>query len=445
MSKKEEQVTVQNAPRKRRKPAGSKTKQQSDREKRREKRERAKQKEEKKEAEKAAKQQEKAEKAARQQEKAIEKEAEKAAEKAEREAKKAEKRNKKKEESKPEKPKKEEKTTKSSNTRRRYKGYDVQEVAKKHPQKEGNWFWKTLVISVVISIFILIAIVVAFYLYSKKQTDYISRINESNSLETLLDGETNLQVTQTYSNTADGNDYTAIRQVRLDDDGEYFSYYKTEGLVTDIKEVIADNEVYQSDGSYTYYYAMVGDDYDDKLQEISDDIFSVYDDEKIEEQTESSDTVTIVTNYSVQSGDKYTQIFGCSAGDTIKREIIMDKETSKVTAVKETYNDELIYTYSLEQSVENKTPKFYQAVQKAKTTRKCSVYYDYGGDGETSYSYDVPEDVYFTLLDHDGYTVYMDTDEQKEFGEYEMQTQSLTNVLTLYMVKDSDSDSTTEE
>lgn len=324
---------------------------------------------------------------------------------------------------------------KTTRTGRRYQGYDVDKLAKKHSKKKKGWFWKVLLISLILSIIIIVAACIVLLYKNRQKTDYLADVNHSNTLDALLENQTNVQITSTYTRTKDGNDYTAVRLIKTQEDGNYYSYYKTDGLENDYKEVMADEEVYRNDGSYTYYYGIIGSEYSNLMEKMEDELFKLSDDEKMESQTEKGNLILIQSSYEVQAGDKYTEIFDFDPGDTIVRNITMDKETMRVTSDIESFEDEEFYTYTVDFDVEDKTPKFYTAVGKAKTSRKCMVYFDYGGNDEKLYTFDVPCDVYFTLFDHEEYTVYMDPDKEREFTEFEMQSQNPESLLTLYMVR----------
>lgn len=319
-------------------------------------------------------------------------------------------------------------------TGRRYQGYDVDKLAKKHSKKKKGWFWKVLLISLILSIIIIIAACVVFLYKNRQKTDYLEDVNQSNTLDALLQDEENIQVTSTYTRTSDGSDYTAIRFVKVQEDGNYYSYYKTEGLDDDYKEVMANEEVYRNDGNYTYYYGIIGSEYSNLMTKMEEELFQLSSDEKIESQTEKGNLIMIQTTYEVETGDKYTTDFDFSAGDVIVRNITMDKDTKRVVSETESFEDEEFYTYNVEFGVEDKVPNFYSKLKKAKTSRKCMVYFDYGGSDEKLYTFDVPSDVYFTLFDHEKYTVYMDPNKEKEFTEFEMQSQNPESLLTLYMV-----------
>ena len=56
-----------------------------------------------------------------------------------------------------------------------------------------------------------------------------------------------------------------------------------------------------------------------------------------------------------------------------------------------------------------------------------------GGGGNQEYTYNIPVDVYFTVLDHEGYKVYEDENGNKEFTEYQMQIQNPETDLSLYV------------
>ena len=322
----------------------------------------------------------------------------------------------------------------SGDKSKRYQGYDVNKAVVQNSRRRQPWFWKVLGLSLIFTA-IIIAGVCVFALHQKKQqTDYLSKINESNSVDILLDDHSNVTITQSYYNLKDENDYTATRFMKEKNDSLY-SYLKTEGLDSDYKEVLTGTDLYRYDGSFTYYYGFVADDYDNFLADIQAEVLQLDGTETVEDQTESSDIMKVTLTYAVQAGDRYTKLYGYETGTEIQKVLTIDKETLIVTSDVETVNDEEIYTYAVTFDGDNKNPKFYRQLKKKTHTRTCKVYYDFGGDSEECSSYTIPVDTYFTLLDHEGYTVYMDEDCTTEFTTSQMQIQNPYSDLTLYMKK----------
>ena len=116
--------------------------------------------------------------------------------------------------------------------------------------------------------------------------------------------------------------------------------------------------------------------------------------DQIQNEKERDSTITLQLTTKVQSGDDYDTEYGFSAGDTIEKTIIIDKKTQLITSVEE----------------------------------KC---------GDQEYTFNLPIDLYFTVLDHDGYKVYEDEDGTKEFTHYQMEVQNPDSDLSLYIKAES--------
>ena len=80
---------------------------------------------------------------------------------------------------------------------------------------------------------------------------------------------------------------------------------------------------------------------------------------------------------------------------------------------------------------------FYKDLKKEKEKRVCTVYSDYDGEKNQEYTFNLPIDLYFTVLDHDGYKVYEDEDGTKEFTHYQMEVQNPDSDLSLYIKAES--------
>ena len=318
---------------------------------------------------------------------------------------------------------------------KRYQGYDVNRVMAQNSRHKKPWFWKILGLSLILT-FLIIGIICAVALRRRKQqTNYLSKINESNTLDTILEDHSNATVTLAYTGLKDGNDHSTIRFLKKSKKGTLFSYLKTEGFEQDYKEVLTGEKLYRFDGNFTYFYGLVGDDFDRLMADIEAEVFQVDGSESVKDQTESSNLMKATLEYEVQAGDPYTKLYGFQTGTVIQKVLTIEKDSLIVTSDVETANDQEIYHYTVTFDGDNKNPKFYRAVKEMKTSRKCAVTYNVGEDDEEKYEYTFPQDIYFTLLDHDDYKVYMDENCTIEFTNTQMQLQNPESDMDLYMKK----------
>ena len=86
---------------------------------------------------------------------------------------------------------------------KRYQGYDVNKVMAQNSRHKGPWFWKVLGISLLITALIIGVAAGIAMRRRKQQTNYLSKINESNTVDALLDGHSNITVSQTYKGLKD--------------------------------------------------------------------------------------------------------------------------------------------------------------------------------------------------------------------------------------------------
>ena len=272
----------------------------------------------------------------------------------------------------------------TTNTRK-YKGYELDQTTSHRRNQNRPWFWKVLGISLLLTVLILAGVVFGLLHRTHKNAKHMEEINSANTVEALLKEHKLVTITASYSHLAEGSDYTTTRQIKKDKKGNYFSYFKKEGSDDDYKEVISNKELYRK----------------------------------------------------VQSGDDYDTEYGFSAGDTIEKTIIIDKKTQLITSVEEKCGDEVFYGYTVEFDGEEKIPQFYKDLKKEKEKRVCTVYSDYDGEKNQEYTFNLPIDLYFTVLDHDGYKVYEDEDGTKEFTHYQMEVQNPDSDLSLYIKAES--------
>lgn len=282
----------------------------------------------------------------------------------------------------------------------KYKGYDLDRNSSHRRRKNQPWFWKVLGISLLLTIIILAGVVFGVLHKTHKNAKHMEEINAANNIEALLKDHKNVTITTSYSHLAEGSDYTTTRQVRKDKKGNYFSYFKKEGTDADYKEVIANKELYRYNDKYVQYYGLIGDDYEQEcVKSIEDSVFQGDTKDQLQNEKERDNTITLQLTTKVQASDEYATTYGFSVGDTIEKTITMDKKTQIITSVEEKCGDEVFYGYNVEFDGQKKVPVFYQKLEKEK--RVCTVYSDYNGENNQEYTYNIPVDVYFTVLDHE--------------------------------------------
>ncbi len=319
---------------------------------------------------------------------------------------------------------------------RRYRGYEVEPIVKRRSKRNRPWFWRTLGISLVLTAVLCLIVVAVLFRSNQQMVNYISDLNDANTMENLLDGHTNILITTTYSNRVDGDDYTTSRYVKKTKSDEYYSYYKTVGTEEDYKEVIRNQKMYRYDEEYVQFYGLLADDYEEVcLADIEGSVYEA-DSGNIRSQTESGDFIKIEATCEVTDGDVYNVDYGIPVGSSIDQSLTVEKDTLLVVTAVESFEEEEIYSYTVEFDGENKVPQFYKDVKDKQKSRTCTVYYDYGGADETVYTFAIPNDVYFTVLDREGYTTYVDAECEREFTIYQMEIQNAQTDLTLYVKAD---------
>ena len=321
--------------------------------------------------------------------------------------------------------------------KKRYQGYDVEKITNKKYNQNRPWFWKVLAISLILSLFIIGGTCAYMVRGDKKKTDYLEGMNESNTMENLLEGHKNVTITENYSHLVEEKDYTQRRIVTKTKSGDYYSYLKKEQGDDVTKEVIHKKTLYRYDESFPRYVALVGKNYEEVcVPEIEGCVYQNDGKETIEDEKDKGELVNIKAVSTVQDGDPYSVTYGFEAGSQIEKTLIMDKETGIITSATEKNGDEEFYSYTVEFDGETKVPQFYKKIKDKKNKRTCTVYMDYGSDDEKTYTYDVPTDVYFTVMDQTDYKCYVDEDCSKEFSEYQIQVQNPESEITLYMKKE---------
>lgn len=317
---------------------------------------------------------------------------------------------------------------------KRYRGYELDQDSKHRRNQNKPWFWKVLGISLLLTALIIAAVIFGLLHRTHKNAKHMEEINAANTVEALLKNHENVTITTSYSHLAEGSDYTTTRQIRKDKKGNYFSYLKKEGSDNDYKEVISNKELYRNNGKYTQYFGLVGDDYEQEcVKSIENAVFQGDTKDSVQNEKERDNTITLQLTATVQSGDDYDKVYGFASGDKVEKTIIIDKKTQLITSVEEKCGDEVFYSYNVEFDGEKKIPQFYKDLKKEKEKRTCTVHSEYNGKDNQKYTFKIPIDLYFTVLDHDGYKVYEDKNGAKEFTHYQMEVQNPDTDLSLYI------------
>lgn len=321
--------------------------------------------------------------------------------------------------------------------KKRYQGYDVEKITGKTHKANKPWFWKVLGISLFLSLAIIVGACTYFVIGDRKKTDYLAGMNDANTMTALLEGHKNVTITENFSHLADEKDYKLTRLVTKTKSGDYYSYLKKEQGDETTKEVIRERKLYRYDESFPRFVALIGDNYEKIcVPEIEGAVFQNNGNESIEDEKDKGNLINIKAACTVQEGDSYNIKYGFEPGSKIEKTIVMDKETGIVTSECEKCNDEEFYSYMVEYDGETKIPKFFMSIRDKKESRKCMVYMDYGSENSKQYTYDVPNDVYFTVMDQEGYKCYTDPECTKEFSEYQIQIENPEGSVQLYMKKE---------
>ncbi|MEE1228076.1 MAG: hypothetical protein U0K57_03825 [Lachnospiraceae bacterium] len=312
-----------------------------------------------------------------------------------------------------------------------YQGYDLEETIENRYKRP--WFWKILGISLLSSFIIIFGIVAGLYIRQNRKTNYAKSINKENTVDKLLDGHKNFEIVCKIDNKEEGSSYKTTRQISKNGD-DYYSYFKKEGSDNDYKEVIDKQKLYRSDDRFTTAYGLIGDDYDSKVVgSIKNSTYRLTSRDNVSSEKTSGNLVKIVASYTVKAGDKYNEKFGLQVGDTVNKKIVMSKETRVVSSAIESFDGDQIYSYKLKFDAKKRIPRFYAKVKKIDEKRKITVYHNYGSSNQKKYTFKIPQDVYFNLLKHTGYKVYIDKKCKTAFSSYQVQTQNPETNLSLYM------------
>lgn len=321
--------------------------------------------------------------------------------------------------------------------KKRYQGYDVEKISSRTHKANRPWFWKVLGISLLLSIIIISAACTYLIIGDRKKTDYLTGMNEDNTMTALLEGHKNVTITESYSHLTDEKDYILTRLVSKTKSGDYYSYLKKEQGEDVIKEVIRKRKIYRYDETYPRFVALLGDNYEKIcVPEIEGCVYQNNGRESIEDEKDKGTLINIKAVCNVQDGDEYSTLYGFDAGSKIEKNIVMDKDTGIVTSETEKCGEVEFYSYSVEYDGETKIPRFYESIEDTKDSRECMVYMDYGTEASKVYTYDVPYDVYFTVMDQEGYKCYTDEECTKEFSEYQIQIENPEGPVILYLKKE---------
>ena len=316
-----------------------------------------------------------------------------------------------------------------------YQGYDLDRKAAKNLERNKPWFWKVLLISLLLT-FIAVGVACASLFHrDQMNTEAIQAVNAANTIDDMLLNHRVMTIVENYSHLVDGTDYKTTRQIRPEN-GDIFAYYKVEGTMEDYKEVVAGKALYRYDEKAVKYYALIGDDYFNLLAKLRQQIYQCELKDTVDTTKDRGDVTTMRLLYNVKEGDEYSKRYGFPAGSQIIKNITMESKTKYITSVEEKCGDEVFYSYTVEFDGKKITPKFYSTVKKTEDTRTCTVYSWVDDDDGKSYKYRVPYEVYFTVEDRPGYKVCLDEEGEDEFTELSLATQNVEAPISLYILPD---------
>ena len=320
-----------------------------------------------------------------------------------------------------------------SSKKGKYRGYDIERQAGN--EMDRPWFWKVLLISLLLTAVIVSGVCFTLMHRKHEETRSLEEINKANTLKDLMKDHDNVKIIRSYEHLAEGENYTATRQISIGEGGDYYCYYKVEGTTADYKEVVDHGEFYRNEGDFSYYYGLIGDDYEKKcLAPMEEDVFQLNTEDTLGDQNSSGSLMTIRLTYNVQGGDEYNTRYGFEAGTEITKKITCESDSRLITSVSESVEDEVFFSYLVEFDSELKIPRFYQKIKKLKTMRTCTVVSSYQSDKEQTYDYTFGIGTYFTVFDHDGYGIYQDKEGNIEYSKSNLQFQNPITDLTLYVI-----------
>ncbi len=314
-----------------------------------------------------------------------------------------------------------------------YQGYELDKKAAKKMERNKPWFWKVLLISLLLTAIVVAVACASLFRRDQMNTEAIQAVNAANSMEDMLANHSNMTIVENYSHLEDGTDFKTTRQIRPEN-GAIFAYYKVEGTMEDYKEVIADECLYRYDEKAVKYYALMGEDYFNLLSGLREKVYQCELNDTVETTKDRGDVTTMRLLYNVKDGDRYSTKYGFKAGSQIIKTITMESDTKYITSVEEKCADEVFYSYTVEFDGKKITPKFYANLKKIQERRTCTVYSWMKGDKGKAYKYQVPYEVYFTVEPREGYKVYMDEDGESEFTDLSLATQNVEAPITLYIL-----------
>ncbi len=314
-----------------------------------------------------------------------------------------------------------------------YQGYELDHKAAKKLERNKPWFWKVLLISLLLTAIVIGVACASLFRRDQMNTEAIQAVNAANSMDDMMTKHGNMTIVENYSHLVDGTDFKTTRQIRPEN-GSIFAYYKLEGTMEDYKEVIADECLYRYDEKAVKYYALMGEDYFNLLSKLREAVYQCEINDTVETTKDRGDVTTMRLLYNVKDGDRYSTKYGFKAGSQIIKTITMESDTKYITSVEEKCADEVFYSYTVEFDGKRITPKFYTNLKRIEGRRTCTVYSWLKDDNGKAYKYQVPYEVYFTMEPRAGYQIYLDEEGESEFTDLSLATQNVEAPITLYIL-----------
>ena len=257
---------------------------------------------------------------------------------------------------------------------------------------------------------------------------------EANITGNILENNTSVNTTVDLY-FPDGSDFSYTRYAQKDEYGEYYYHYiDSDGQ----EESIRRDNIFMTDTGESIRFQVA---YDDEFENdvipyiCSGNPYYLEPTEEVRSCVLDNNRYYLETGIDMSQDTYYADNWGYTEGVADCYYTIL-ADSLVIESISLYYNDELMMETTVDLDGEDVESPMMQQVEAAEEYKDITVYYDYGGDAEKEYHYQVPGNAAFYYSQPEGFTMYVDPEGTLTMADADPSDSRLTaQQVTLYLIR----------
>lgn len=245
--------------------------------------------------------------------------------------------------------------------------------------------------------------------------------------------------------SSEASEFEYTRFASKDEDGEYYYHYiDTDGQEESIQR---DNIFMTDDGESIRFQVAYDPEFEtDVIPYItSGNPYYLEPTEEVRSCTLSNNRYYLETGIDMAQDEYYANNWGYTEGVADCYYTIL-ADSLIIESISLYYNDELMMETSVDLDGEDVASPMMDKVNASENSKQITVYYDYGGDSEKAYVYQVPQIAAFYYSQPEGFTMYVDPEGTLTMADADPSDSRLTaDQVSLYLIRTEQTESESGE